>query len=88
MSRRAVPPLIHLCHYCGRKFDPDDKHLRPSRDHIVPRSIGGVSAPFNYVWAHARCNTRKGNRWPTCQCAWCQAAIRAFQRMQRLISMN
>ncbi len=39
------------------------KRLRPSFDHIRPRSKGGTGEAGNLQLAHAACNRRKGNRW-------------------------
>ena len=37
------------------------KRLRPTYDHIRPRSKGGDDALENLQLAHARCNKIKGN---------------------------
>ena len=64
---RTVPPLTNralfrrdanLCMYCGNGFQ--DKDL--TRDHVVPRSKGGVDTWENVVAACKRCNHHKGNR--------------------------
>ena len=49
----------HICAYCGEHF-PNTGQL--SRDHIVPRSKGGVDDWMNVVSACKRCNTRKGSK--------------------------
>jgi 5-methylcytosine-specific restriction endonuclease McrA len=49
----------HMCAYCGNHF-PYMAQL--SRDHIVPRSKGGVDDWMNVVTACKRCNTHKGNK--------------------------
>jgi 5-methylcytosine-specific restriction endonuclease McrA len=49
----------HICAYCGNHF-PNTGQL--SRDHIVPRSKGGVDDWMNVVSACKRCNTRKGSK--------------------------
>ncbi|WP_233347295.1 HNH endonuclease [Ponticaulis koreensis] len=38
------------------------KKLRPTFDHVKPRSKGGPDTPENLQLAHARCNKIKGNR--------------------------
>ena len=38
------------------------KKLRPTFDHIKPRSKGGPDTPENLQLAHARCNKIKGNK--------------------------
>lgn len=76
------PTLIRdgSCHYCGGQFDPSDKHHRPTRDHIIPKAKGGPDALWNTVHAHARCNTKKKDDWPTCPCRKCQLAIVIYRR--------
>lgn len=50
----------HICLYCGEHFP-----LRLlSRDHIQPRSRGGVDAWENVVTACKACNGRKADRTP------------------------
>lgn len=44
------------CQYCG------DNGGEMTVDHIVPRSLGGVSSWTNVVAACKRCNLKKGNR--------------------------
>jgi len=39
------------------------KKLRPTFDHIRPRSKGGGDDPANLQLAHARCNKQKGDSW-------------------------
>lgn len=69
------------CHYCGGLIDPTDKHLRPTRDHIIPRAKGGPDAAWNIIRdVHARCNTKKKDDWPTCPCLKCTTAIEIFRR--------
>jgi len=80
---QEFPTLIKTgtCHYCGEYFNPDDKHLRPTRDHIIPRAKGGPDEEWNLIrWACARCNTKKKDDWPTCPCQKCAAAVLIFRR--------
>lgn len=49
----------HVCAYCGGHF-PNFYHL--SRDHIVPRSKGGLNNWMNVVTACKVCNGKKGNK--------------------------
>jgi hypothetical protein len=56
------------CHYCRGT-------ATLNRDHIVPRARAGVDEDFNIVFACYRCNTAKGDDWPTCDCSKCSAAI-------------
>lgn len=46
------------CQYCGNRFATEDLSI----DHVVPRSMGGVSSWTNCVVACLRCNARKGSR--------------------------
>ena len=64
---RSVPPLTNsalfardhnLCLYCGQPF-PD---AALTRDHVVPKSRGGIDRWDNVVAACKRCNHHKGNR--------------------------
>ena len=48
------------CQYCGRRFPTSELSL----DHIVPRSMGGVSDWTNVACCCTRCNVRKGGRTP------------------------
>lgn len=49
----------HVCAYCGGHF-PNYHHL--SRDHIVPKSKGGVNTWMNVVTACTACNNKKDNK--------------------------
>ncbi|MBN2024829.1 MAG: HNH endonuclease [Pirellulales bacterium] len=68
MPRRAVRLSRHAilardgnrCQYCGRRF-PD---AQLSLDHVIPRSLGGMSTWENMVCACLKCNVRKGGRTP------------------------
>ncbi len=66
---RSSPPLTNtalfgrdrsLCLYCGRVFP----HASLTRDHVVPKSLGGADEWENVVAACKRCNHHKGNRQP------------------------
>ena len=59
-----------LCALCGEamprhRFEVPHARiwakLRPTIDHIQPRSKGGSDTPDNLQLAHALCNKRKGN---------------------------
>lgn len=49
----------HVCAYCGGHF-PNYHHL--SRDHIMPKSKGGLNIWMNVVTACKDCNSKKGNK--------------------------
>ena len=48
------------CQYCGKHFPLSELTL----DHVVPRTLGGVSSWDNLVCACVKCNSRKGGRTP------------------------
>lgn len=53
------------CSLCGDPVDMSIKYpdrMAPTRDHIIPYSLGGTHAPENLRLAHLHCNCRKGNR--------------------------
>ena len=58
------------CHYCDRPAN--------SRDHIVPRRLGGPDALWNLVMSCGPCNMRKKDNWPSCQCEGCRSAVGEF----------
>lgn len=49
----------HICAYCGEYFE-NFRDL--SRDHIIPKSKGGVNVWENCVTACKSCNAKKGNK--------------------------
>ena len=66
---RDAPPLnnyelfrrdAQICLYCGRKW----KTNFLTRDHVVPKSLGGEDIWSNAVTACKGCNTKKGGRTP------------------------
>ncbi len=50
----------YRCLYCGIQFDHDGL----TRDHVVPRTQGGIDRWENVVAACKRCNHSKGGRTP------------------------
>jgi 5-methylcytosine-specific restriction endonuclease McrA len=61
LSRQAIFARDgHRCQYCGRRFSPGQLSL----DHVIPRSLGGMSTWENMVCACIRCNVRKGGKTP------------------------
>lgn len=61
------------CALCGKGISEDDREsptLRPSRDHVIPRDLGGGDYR-NLVAAHNQCNADKTNDLPTgCELIW------------------
>lgn len=47
-----------LCWLCGKPMDP----LTATRDHLHPVSTGGKSKHHNILWAHKKCNGKRGNK--------------------------
>lgn len=50
------------CVWCGRRLD--DRLVRPTTEHVVPRIKGGPSWIENEVAACRRCNGQRGHRSP------------------------
>lgn len=53
------------CGICGTDVDmslPPSDEMGPTRDHILPWSLGGSDEPDNLRLAHRLCNVRRGNR--------------------------
>ena len=48
------------CQYCGKRFPTNELSL----DHIIPRSLGGITTWENIVCACTGCNAKKGGRTP------------------------
>lgn len=54
----------YRCQYCGRHRDQLKGRNKLTRDHIVPRDLGGSNTWDNVTTACAACNHRKDNRTP------------------------
>jgi len=54
----------YTCGYCGRHVSEFKGKERLTKDHVVPRDLGGKSTWENLVTACSTCNGRKGNRTP------------------------
>lgn len=54
----------YTCQYCGRHRRDLRGRQFLTRDHIVPRSRGGLNRWDNVVTACSPCNNRKGDRTP------------------------
>lgn len=54
--------ICHLCHQPVPKDVARRSKLRATRDHVIPRSLGGPDVAENLKLAHKSCNQRRGNR--------------------------
>lgn len=60
-SKHVLRQVGRTCTYCMREMNlGSDSGLHPTRDHIVPRSMGGTVT----VWCCADCNNIKGCMTP------------------------
>lgn len=48
------------CHLCGKSVRREEA----TRDHLLPRSLGGSNRATNLRLAHMMCNAKRGNRGP------------------------
>lgn len=55
----------HTCQYCGRTPQELRRGERLTRDHVMPRSRGGLDRWDNVVTACSGCNHRKADRTPS-----------------------
>jgi len=57
------------CFFCGKTMTSKQRHNDArsgwTKDHFIPRCIGGFDAWFNIVLACQPCNTEKANTLPT-----------------------
>jgi len=66
------PPPRYECHYCGIELTEENK----TRDHVVPRAMGGLDVKWNRVWCCREENSKKADKFPTCRCSFCRKTIR------------
>jgi len=48
------------CHWCGVEYG-DTGNDRRTKEHLIPRSLGGSDDLVNIVFAHRSCNSQRGN---------------------------
>lgn len=65
-KQRALPWDGRKCPYCGRAMKAsikrENRHLFPTRDHVIPKSRGGtLKMSIRVCW---ECNGLKGNKDP------------------------
>lgn len=67
-----------LCHYCKRQTNrTPGSALQATKEHVVPRSMGGANSTANYVLACAGCNNKRATTLFYCKCDHCTFLIRA-----------
>src|SRR6478735_1475125 len=62
------------CHYCNVVTTKSGKFMA-TRDHVIPKSLGGPNSVNNYVLACSQCNTMRGNILVYCHCEFCEKVI-------------
>lgn len=68
------------CHYCLRSLTV----VTRTKDHIVPRALGGMDTRQNIVMSCRSCNSAKANTWPTCKCSKCAKTRRTHWEVLRI----
>lgn len=77
------------CHYCGvvcvkNKLDQNGhmtENYNPrmaTKDHVVPKSMGGLGKLENFVLACRECNEHRGDQLHYCGCLFCENVIATF----------
>lgn len=80
---RVITPRIIPCHYCQQEVGLPTNPF--TKDHVVPRALGGLDVRWNVVPACRTCNRDKADRYPTCKCAFCR---RTRRRHWEMFSIN
>lgn len=62
---------MRRCHYCNAARGT-------TKDHIVPKALGGPNIQWNYVRACQDCNGNKADSWPDCPCGVCALAVEMY----------
>lgn len=67
------------CHYCGEQCNRIKDHPKQAtKDHVVPKALGGTNTLDNYVLACQSCNNDKGTTLFYCMCSFhCAPRIHA-----------
>lgn len=65
----------NICHYCQEPCSERVPSRYPTRDHVVPKSIGGINSLTNYVLACSKCNNDRGTSLFYCECRPCREMI-------------
>ena len=68
------------CHLCHKKLTV----LTRTKEHIVPRAMGGLDIRWNITMACRACNSAKSNTFPWCSCSQCSRTRRRHWEMFRI----
>lgn len=49
-----------------------------TRDHVIPRCMGGLAMLINFVLACNKCNNERGNEFEYCFCSFCKRIRRLY----------
>lgn len=83
---RLIKQSSGRCHYCNRRTNRTvGSPLQATREHVVPRSMGGPNSINNYVLACADCNNRRGTILFFCSCDFCSSLIGEAMSSQEFI---
>lgn len=67
------------CHYCQQEVGIETNPF--TKDHVVPRGLGGLDVRWNVVPACRDCNREKADKYPTHACAFCSRSRRRHWEM-------
>jgi hypothetical protein len=75
-----------ICHYCSVELFPGDPTTAPTKDHVVPRAMGGLDIRWNIVIACRDCNSRKADqyRFMNHDCSFCRRTRRRHWEMFKI----
>jgi hypothetical protein len=78
-ARHHLSKLIRrdgaFCHYCKVGLI----RSQATRDHVVPRSLGGPNSLSNFVLCCDGCNQKRGTDLDWCNCNFCGPLIAAYR---------
>ena len=80
---------MSVCHYCGEGMSSSHWGLPDSatKEHIVPKSIGGRAAAHNIVIVCKKCNEKRGNGPSPCGCRKCTLAWYHYYLTQNVVNV-
>lgn len=78
-SSKVLQQLIRefkgICHYCEVKVDRSLPERHPTREHIVPKGLGGPDDIYNLLLSCSGCNNDRGTQLFYCCCPLCLEVI-------------